>query len=104
MTKFESEILEEILTLSGDKDKWHKEMLRVKHGDNPITLDIRYMNGSKMGKGISLTEEECFLVGDELLRRGYCTDEAIRDVIASSYNEPSLNDIKSMMGRNLNDN
>lgn len=56
-----------------DKHDWIKSVIRVAWGDNPTTLDIRSINpkDNRVGKGISLTNEEADRLVDILLENDY---------------------------------
>ena len=71
--EFKSEVIEHISDLKEYNSNYSKSILRMIWGDNPITMDIRMVNKDKnfVGKGISLTDEECDKLVDILLDRGY---------------------------------
>lgn len=62
-----------------DKHDWTKAVMRVKWGENPVSLDIRNVNmaQNRVGKGISLSNEEADKLVDILLDNGYGTMEDI---------------------------
>jgi hypothetical protein len=59
MSDLKYEIIERIAILSG-KGEWTKELNLVSWGERPPKYDLRDWNHSqgKMGKGVTLTEEE----------------------------------------------
>lgn len=61
------------------KHDFVKGVMRVKWGDNPVTLDIRNVNLSNMNayKGISLSDEEADTLVNILLDEGYGSIEEI---------------------------
>lgn len=60
MADFTFEIEEELLVLSTDRNGWTKELNRVSFNGAAAKYDIRSWSPdhSKMGKGITLTNEE----------------------------------------------
>lgn len=58
--KFSFEIMEEIAVLSENTKGWRKELNLVRWNENPPKFDIRDWSPDheKMGKGITLTNEE----------------------------------------------
>lgn len=66
-----------------DKHDWTKSVLRISWGDNPSTLDIRNVNMAqkRIGKGISLTNEEVDRLVDLLLECDYGSLTAIEDAL-----------------------
>ena len=58
--EFSYEIVEEIAVLSENNKGWRKELNLVSWNDRPAKLDIREWSPDheKMGKGVTLTEEE----------------------------------------------
>lgn len=79
---FSHEVIEYLGPLD-NKEGWNKSVARIAWGENPITIDIRHMNitGNKMGKGISLTDEEVDNVVDILLSNDYGSMEAIEKAL-----------------------
>lgn len=75
--EIEYKIEEVICTLTdvpeNEEIGWAKTLLKMKWGDNPITMDIRNMNiaKSKFGKGISLKDEEVDTMVQVLVEKGY---------------------------------
>ena len=84
--EFKSEIIEHIETLK-ESNSYSKEILRMRWGDNDITLDIRMVNKTNdfVGKGISLSDEECDKLVDVLLDRGYGSVDKIKEVLVKKY-------------------
>ncbi len=80
--EFTHEVIEYLGQLD-DKEGWNKSVARIAWGENPVTIDIRHMNitGNKMGKGISLTDEEADTVVDILLSHDYGSMEAIEQAL-----------------------
>ena len=66
-----------------DKHDWVKAVLRIQWGDNPSTLDIRNVNmGQKrIGKGISLSNEEADRLVDILVENDYGSLEALEEAV-----------------------
>lgn len=60
MADFKFEIEEELLVLSTNEKGWTKELNRVSFNGAPAKYDIRTWSPdhTKMGKGITLTNEE----------------------------------------------
>lgn len=58
--EFSYEILEEIAVLSENAKGWRKELNLVSWNDRPAKFDLRDWspNHEKMGKGLTLTNEE----------------------------------------------
>ena len=65
------EIIEKIAVLSESSKGWKKELNLIKWNDRDPKYDIREWSpdGSKMGKGITLTEEEAKYLRDVLVKR-----------------------------------
>jgi hypothetical protein len=93
--EFKSEIVERVGTLRETKGQ-SKEVLRMIWGDNPITTDIRMVNKSNdfVGKGISLSDEECDKLVDILLDRGYGSVDKIKEVLVKNMRRTNT-EIKS---------
>lgn len=68
MSEFKYEIKKSIAILSADGKGWTKELNVVSWNDKEPKLDIRSWNheGKKMGKGITLNNEEAKKLVDEL--------------------------------------
>lgn len=83
--EFKSEVIEHIETLK-ESNSYSKEILRMRWGDNDITLDIRMVNKTNdfVGKGISLSDEECDKLVDVLLDRGYGSVDKIKEVLVKN--------------------
>ena len=83
--EFKSEVIERIGTLK-ETNGYTKEILRMIWSDNPITTDIRMVNKSNnfIGKGISLSDEECDKLVDILLDQGYGSIEKIKEVLVKN--------------------
>ena len=66
-----------------DKHDWTKSVLRIAWGDNPSTLDIRNVNMAqkRIGKGISLTNEETDKLVDILLELDYGSISSIESAL-----------------------
>lgn len=81
--EFKSEVIERVATLK-ETNNYTKEIIRMIWGENnPITMDIRMVNKTNdfIGKGISLSDEECDMLIDILLDRGYGSIEKIKEVL-----------------------
>ena len=83
--EFKSEVIERVATLK-ETNGYTKEVIRMIWGDNPITMDIRMVNKSNdfIGKGISLSDEECDKLVDILLDRGYGSIDKIKEVLVKN--------------------
>ena len=95
--EFKSEVIERIDTLK-ETTHYSKEILRMIWGDNnPITMDIRMVNKTNdfIGKGISLSDDECDKLVDILLDRGYGSVEKIKEVLVKRMRRTNP-DIKSI--------
>lgn len=68
MADFKFEITEHIAQLSENKSGWTKELTKVSWNDRPASYDIRTWNENydKMGKGITLTDDELRQLRDGL--------------------------------------
>ena len=66
-----------------DKHDWAKAVLRIKWDDNPSTLDIRNVNmaQNRIGKGISLSNEETDKLVSILLDNGYGTLQDLENAL-----------------------
>ena len=93
--EFKSEVIEKVATLK-EGNSYSKEVLRMIWGDNPITMDIRMVNKTNdfIGKGISLSDEECDMLVDVLLDRGYGSIDKIKEVLVKNMRRTNTN-IKS---------
>lgn len=93
--EFKSEVIERVATLK-EGNSYSKEVLRMIWGDNPITMDIRMVNKTNdfIGKGISLSDEECDVLVDILLDRGYGSIEKIKEVLVKNMRRTNT-EIKS---------
>ena len=93
--EFKSEVIERVATLK-EGNNYSKEVLRMIWGDNPITMDIRMVNKTNdfIGKGISLSDEECDVLVDILLDRGYGSIDKIKEVLVKNMRRTNT-DIKS---------
>ena len=83
--EFKSEVIERVATLK-ETNGYKKEVIRMIWGDNDITMDIRMVNKSNdfIGKGISLSDEECDKLVDTLLDRGYGSIDKIKEVLVKN--------------------
>lgn len=93
--EFKSEVIERVATLK-ETNGYTKEVIRMIWGDNPITMDIRMVNKSNdfIGKGISLSDEECDKLVDTLLDRGYGSIDKIKEVLVKNMRRTNT-EIKS---------
>ena len=68
MAEFSYEIVEEIAVLSENAKGWRKELNLVSWNERPPKFDLRDWapNHEKMGKGITLTNEEFETLRDTL--------------------------------------
>lgn len=83
--EFKSEVIERVATLK-ESNSYSKEVLRMIWGDNPITMDIRMVNKTNdfIGKGISLSDDECDKLVDILLDKGYGSLDKIKEVLVKN--------------------
>lgn len=83
--EFKNEVIERVATLK-EGNVYSKEVLRMIWGDNPISMDIRMVNKTNdfIGKGISLSDEECDMLVDILLDRGYGSIDKIKEVLVKN--------------------
>lgn len=93
--EFKSEVIERVATLK-EGNSYSKEVLRMIWGDNAITMDIRMVNKTNdfIGKGISLSDEECDILVDILLDRGYGSIEKIKETLVKNMRRTNT-EIKS---------
>jgi len=93
--EFKSEIVEHIAVLK-ESERYQKEVLRMIWNDNPITVDIRSVDKQNnfVGKGISLSDEECDKLVDILLDRGYGSIDKIKEVLVKNMRRTNT-EIKS---------
>ena len=98
--EFKSEVIERIDTLK-ETNGYTKEVLRMIWGDNPITMDIRMVNKTNdfIGKGVSLSDEECEKLVDILLDRGYGSIEKIKEVLVKRMRRtnPDIKDYEDVI-------
>jgi len=68
MADFKFEITEHIAQLSENKSGWTKELTKVSWNDRPASYDLRTWSEDyeKMGKGITLTDDEVRQLRDAL--------------------------------------
>lgn len=66
-----------------DTHDWVKAVMLVAWGDNPITLDIRSINlkSKRIGKGISLTNEDTDRLVNILLENDYGSLEELENAV-----------------------
>lgn len=93
--EFKSEVIEKVATLK-EGNSYSKEVLRMIWGDNPVTMDIRMVNKTNdfIGKGISLSDDECDKLVDILLDRGYGSIDKIKEVLVKNMRRTNT-EIKS---------
>lgn len=77
-----------------DKHDWCKSVLRISWGENPPTLDIRNVNMAqkRIGKGISLSNEEVDKLVNILLDNDYGSLENLEQAITRKREIFSLTD------------
>lgn len=95
--EFKHEVIEHITDLKEYNKDYTKSVMRMIWNDNPITMDIRMVNRQSnfIGKGISLSDEECDKLVDVLLDNGYGTIEKIKEVVVKNMKRTNT-DIKSI--------
>ena len=93
--EFKSEVVEHIAILK-EGERYQKEVLRMIWNDNPVTIDIRSVdkNNNFVGKGVSLSDEECDKLVDILLDRGYGSIEKIKETLVKNMRRTNT-EIKS---------
>lgn len=81
--EFTHEVIEYLGQIDNKEAGWNKSIARIAWGENPATLDIRHMNitSNRMGKGISLTDEEADNVVNLLLEHDYGSMEALEKAL-----------------------
>lgn len=69
--QFKYEVVEKIAVLSESSKGWTKELNLIRWNDRDPKFDIREWSpdGSKMGKGITLSEEEVVVLKKALISR-----------------------------------
>jgi len=69
--QFKYEVVEKIAVLSESSKGWTKELNLIRWNDRDPKFDIREWSpdGSKMGKGITLSEEEVIVLKKALISR-----------------------------------
>ncbi|MFA5452176.1 MAG: YdbC family protein [Candidatus Methanomethylophilaceae archaeon] len=69
--QFKYEVVEKIAVLSESSKGWTKELNLIRWNDRDPKFDIREWSpdGSKMGKGITLSEEEVIVLKKALVSR-----------------------------------
>lgn len=91
------ELVEHITDLTQYNNDYTKSVIKVIWNDNPITTDIRLMNKDKdfIGKGISLSEEECEKLVNILIQQGYGSTEEMKKAIVREMSRTNP-DIKTI--------
>lgn len=91
------ELVEHITDLTQYNNYYTKSVIKVIWNDNPITTDIRLMNKEKdfIGKGISLSEEECEKLVNILIQQGYGSTEEMKKAIVREMSRTNP-DIKTI--------
>jgi len=88
--------IEEVLGVIKESTKhdWCKAITKITWGDNPTTLDIRNinMNNNRIGKGISLSDEETNNLIDILLECDYGSLESLEKAINKKRKRFTIND------------
>lgn len=94
--EFKSEVIEHIDNLK-EGTTFNKSVLRMRWGDNDITLDIRNVDTRTnfIGKGISLSDDECDKLVDILLDQGYGSIEKVKETLVKNMRRTNP-DIKSI--------
>ena len=87
---FSFEILEAIGVINTTQRGWYKELNFVRWNSNAAKYDIRdwHPDHGKMGRGITLTEEELIHLG-EIIRRRF-PDGAVKDNDAAEAGEVAV--------------
>ena len=89
---FTADIISVIGLVKGTEETtWGKGVVKVRWGENPVTLDIRNININKvmnsdftgLGKGISLSDEEADNVCNLLITQGYGSTEIIEKELSN---------------------
>lgn len=71
-----------------DQHDWTKAVAKISWNDNPSTLDIRSMNlyDNKMGKGISLSDDEADALVNLLLENDYGSLDVLEKAVKKKKN------------------
>lgn len=91
-TEFSFELIELLGSLN-EKEGWSKSVVRIAWGENPVTIDVRNMNltSKRMGKGISLSDEEADRLVDILLEKDYGSMEALEKALIKKRKRFTIN-------------
>lgn len=84
MADFKYEITEFIAPLKeSDKHDWVKAVARISWNEGPANLDIRNINMTqeRIGKGISITDEEADKLTEILLDEGFGSIEKLEEAL-----------------------
>lgn len=94
---FKHEVIEHLVDLKEYNSGYTKSVMRMIWGDNPITMDIRMTNKEKgfVGKGISLTDDECDELVNVLIDNGYGSVDKMKEAVVKRMRRTNLN-IKSI--------
>lgn len=85
--EFKSEITELVGPIKENpKNNWCKYILKVSYNDKPANIDIRNIKFNEdgthtFGKGITLTDEECDVMVDMLVDRGYGSTDKLEEAV-----------------------
>lgn len=86
-----------------DGDTWTKSIIKIRWGDNSPSIDIRNVNLSqdRIGKGISLSNEEVDTLVDILLTKGYGSLETIQSIVSERKScFTTSSDIENVLNNN----
>lgn len=91
------EVIEHLTDLKEYNSDYCKSVMRMIWNDNPITVDIRMVNKQKdfIGKGISLSDEECDKLVDTLIDNGYGSIDKMKEAIVRDMRRTNVN-VKSI--------
>ncbi len=91
------EVIEHLTDLKEYNSDYCKSVMRMIWNDNPITVDIRMVNKQKdfIGKGISLSDEECDKLVDILIDNGYGSIDKMKEAIVRDMRRTNT-DVKSI--------
>jgi len=95
--------IEEVLGVIKESSKhdWCKAIAKITWDSNPTTLDVRNINMSnnRIGKGISLSDDEANSLIDILLECDYGTLEALEKAIDKKRKRFTISDNSKFKGR-----
>lgn len=102
--EFSYELIEFLGSLN-EKEGWSKSVVRIAWGENPVTIDVRNMNimAERMGKGISLSDEEADRLVDILLEKDYGSMEALEKALVKKKKRFTISVPENIFDSNNNE-